>query len=57
MQYSERSDYSMLNFLGDVGALYSVLYGLAASLLLNVLRIDLSLQNEYFETVFRKRSV
>ena len=33
----------MLNFLGDVGALYSVLYSLAAAVLLNILRLDLNL--------------
>ncbi len=40
-----------------MGALYGVLYGLSTAVLLNVLRIDLNLQNENFESIFRKRSV
>jgi hypothetical protein len=46
----------MLNFLGDVGALNSVLTSLAAALLLNVMRLDLSLENDFFESIFRKRT-
>jgi len=45
----------MLNFIGDVGALNSVLTSIGAALLLNVMRLDLNLQNDYLAHVFRKR--
>jgi len=45
----------MLNFVGDVGALNSVLTSIGTVLLLNVMRLDLTLENDYLTHVFRKR--
>jgi len=43
----------MLNFLGDVGALSDVLTSFAAIVLIEVLRLDLTLDNDYLSSVFR----
>jgi hypothetical protein len=48
--------YTVLNFLGDVGALMSVLEGFAAFILYKVVQLDLLWENHVISNVFRKRA-
>ena len=50
--YSERSDYTFLNWLGDTGALLDVLNTLAGVALANVFMMGISLDNTIIENVF-----
>jgi hypothetical protein len=54
--YSERSDYTFLNWLGDTGALLDVLNTLAGVALANVFMMGISLDNKIIENVFRSRN-
>ena len=51
----ERNVYTVLNFLGDVGALVSVLTGFASMFLYNVMQLDLLWENHVINNVFRQR--
>ena len=51
----ERNVYTVLNFLGDVGALMSVLTGVASLVLYKVAQLDLLWENHVISNVFRQR--
>lgn len=51
----ERNVYTVLNFLGDVGALMSVLTGFVSLMLYKVVQLDLLWENHVINNVFRKR--
>lgn len=46
----------MLNFIGDVGALQGVLMQLGVILVINVFRQDLSLEDDFINSIFRRRT-
>jgi hypothetical protein len=50
----ERTNYTLLNFVGDIGALYSALTGIA-SLILTLLRTDVVMENHLLNQVFTER--
>ena len=50
----ERTNYTLLNFVGDIGALYSTLTGIA-SLILTLLRTDVVMENHLLNEVFTER--
>ena len=52
-----RQSYTFLTFIGDVGALQGTLTLIFGSVLVNVLRIDILLENDLISSVFRKRKV
>jgi hypothetical protein len=51
----ERNVYTFLNFLGDVGALYSVVTTFASLVLFKVLQLDIIWENHVIANVFRAR--
>ncbi len=51
----ERSDYTLLNLVGDVGALYSSLVSIA-SFILNLLSTDVVMENHLLNEVFTERA-
>lgn len=53
--YAERSDYTFLNFLGDVGALSGVLFSLSVIVLENIFFMNIDLENTLIENVFKSR--
>ena len=53
--YSERADYSFLNFLGDVGALNGVLSLLSVFVLGNVFSMNIVMENNIISNVFEER--
>lgn len=50
----ERDEYTILEFIGDVSALYQALQMIGYSILLYVLRLDVLVQNKLLNSVFRK---
>ena len=46
----------MLSFIGDIGAIYSALAGIA-KLILTLLRIDIMMENHLLNEVFMERSL
>ncbi len=50
----ERTNYTLLNFVGDIGALYSTLAGIA-SFILNLIRTDVVMENHLISQVFTER--
>ncbi len=50
----ERTNYALLNFVGDIGALYSTLASLA-NLILTLLRTDVVMENHLLNEVFTER--
>lgn len=50
-----RSDYNLLQFIGDVGSLYGALYGMFQFLLNNIVRISVLLDFEIIQTTFKSR--
>jgi hypothetical protein len=53
--FSERSDYTFLNLLGDVGALNDVLFRFAELGLMNILFMNIFLENTLIEKIFTTR--
>ena len=51
----ERNVYTFLNWLGDVGALFSVISVAASIVLLRVLHLDLNWKNFIINNVFSRR--
>ena len=51
----ERSDYTLLNLLGDIGALYSTLSGIV-SFILNLIGSDVVMENHLLNEVFTERA-
>ena len=52
----ERTDYQILTFIGDVGALYQTLRDLLAVFLAYVLKIEVDLKAHLINSVFRRKS-
>ncbi len=50
----ERTNYSLLNLVGDIGALYSTLAGIA-SFILKLIRTDVVMENHLINKVFTER--
>jgi hypothetical protein len=53
----ERSDYTLLQFLGDVSALYGAAYMIAHFLAFTVLQTGVLLENHLINGIFRSREV
>ena len=51
----ERNVYTFLNFLGDVGALLSVVSSAASFVLMNAFHLDLNWKNYIINNVFSRR--
>ena len=54
--YSERSDYTFLNFLGDTGALLDVLNTLAGVVMARFFLMGINLDNTIIQNVFKSRT-
>lgn len=50
-----RSDYNILQFLGDVGALYDALYKIAYFILMNILKVNVLLDNKILKATFKTK--
>jgi hypothetical protein len=50
-----RSDYNLLQFLGDVGALYDALYKIAYFILMNILKVNVLLDNKILKATFKTK--
>ena len=53
----ERTDYQILHFIGDVGALYQTLRDALSVVLIYFLRIEINLHGHLIISVFRKRNI
>jgi hypothetical protein len=53
----ERSNYTLLNFIGDIGALYATIMSIASFILTFIFRIDVVIEHHLLNEVFRVREL
>ncbi len=53
----ERSNYTLLNFIGDIGAFYSALMSIASFILTFIIRIEVFIEHHLLNEIFRVREL